>query len=139
MKSFCTSIFIPNLKDEFAINVLGTESNVERCPILNTLTPADLPLDDICPNKLAAVLNNSSSVSFNSAIVAVISSTTKNRSGTSFNLSYSFFLRRDFLRSEEHTSELQSRGHLVCRLLLEKKNRKMGVANRSISNRGRAR
>src|SRR5690625_6039862 len=27
-------------------------------------------------------------------------------------------------RSEEHTSELQSRGHLVCRLLLEKKKRK---------------
>src|SRR5690625_6033075 len=27
----------------------------------------------------------------------------------------------DMLRSEEHTSELQSRGHLVCRLLLEKK------------------
>src|SRR5690625_5780337 len=27
-------------------------------------------------------------------------------------------------RSEEHTSELQSRGHLVCRLLLEKKNKK---------------
>src|SRR5439155_20190508 len=32
-------------------------------------------------------------------------------------------------RSEEHTSELQSRGHLVCRLLLEKKkkNRKSGL------------
>src|SRR5690625_2432596 len=31
-------------------------------------------------------------------------------------------LRRDIPeRSEEHTSELQSRGHLVCRLLLEKK------------------
>src|SRR5437660_1969576 len=28
------------------------------------------------------------------------------------------------LRSEEHTSELQSRGHLVCRLLLEKKKNK---------------
>src|SRR5690625_6486072 len=27
----------------------------------------------------------------------------------------------DPTRSEEHTSELQSRGHLVCRLLLEKK------------------
>src|SRR5690554_7594647 len=27
-----------------------------------------------------------------------------------------------YLRSEEHTSELQSRPHLVCRLLLEKKN-----------------
>src|SRR5207253_11261090 len=30
-----------------------------------------------------------------------------------------------FRRSEEHTSELQSRGHLVCRLLLEKKNTKI--------------
>src|SRR5256884_9881214 len=29
--------------------------------------------------------------------------------------------RRRILRSEEHTSELQSRLHLVCRLLLEKK------------------
>src|SRR5258708_30746530 len=28
----------------------------------------------------------------------------------------------DFNRSEEHTSELQSPDHLVCRLLLEKKN-----------------
>src|SRR2546422_8346318 len=28
---------------------------------------------------------------------------------------------RDLSRSEEHTSELQSRLHLVCRLLLEKK------------------
>src|SRR5690554_3088125 len=27
----------------------------------------------------------------------------------------------DYIRSEEHTSELQSRPHLVCRLLLEKK------------------
>src|SRR2546429_6024709 len=29
------------------------------------------------------------------------------------------------LRSEEHTSELQSRLHLVCRLLLEKKNNRI--------------
>src|SRR2546422_8485690 len=29
-----------------------------------------------------------------------------------------------YLRSEEHTSELQSRLHLVCRLLLEKKKKK---------------
>src|SRR5207253_9071461 len=28
------------------------------------------------------------------------------------------------IRSEEHTSELQSRGHLVCRLLLEKKKKR---------------
>src|SRR5439155_14029436 len=30
-----------------------------------------------------------------------------------------------FKRSEEHTSELQSRGHLVCRLLLEKKKKEI--------------
>src|SRR5690625_7027964 len=33
-------------------------------------------------------------------------------------------------RSEEHTSELQSRGHLVCRLLLEKK--KQNIKNKHI-------
>src|SRR2546422_4125189 len=32
---------------------------------------------------------------------------------------------RKLLRSEEHTSELQSRLHLVCRLLLEKKKKKI--------------
>src|ERR1039458_8778231 len=32
------------------------------------------------------------------------------------------------LRSEEHTSELQSLRHLVCRLLLEKKNKFVGQA-----------
>src|SRR2546422_7482 len=40
----------------------------------------------------------------------------------------SLFLARDrfgILRSEEHTSELQSRLHLVCRLLLEKKKKKI--------------
>src|SRR3989449_6432134 len=36
-------------------------------------------------------------------------------------------------RSEEHTSELQSRLHLVCRLLLEKKNE---TINRLIEARG---
>src|SRR5947209_9946930 len=33
------------------------------------------------------------------------------------------FLERPTVRSEEHTSELQSRQYLVCRLLLEKKNK----------------
>src|SRR5690625_7029986 len=40
-------------------------------------------------------------------------------------------------RSEEHTSELQSRGHLVCRLLLEKKkkehNRTLRQDNNDVS------
>src|SRR2546422_1240390 len=36
-------------------------------------------------------------------------------------------------RSEEHTSELQSRLHLVCRLLLEKKNRSTPATSQACS------
>src|SRR2546427_3531167 len=42
---------------------------------------------------------------------------------------------RDGMRSEEHTSELQSQSNLVCRLLLEKK--KKGQALRAPRARGR--
>src|SRR4249920_4191526 len=38
-------------------------------------------------------------------------------------------------RSEEHTSELQSRPHLVCRLLLEKKNKHKAPDSRQKNNR----
>src|SRR2546422_6061264 len=38
---------------------------------------------------------------------------------------------RHHQRSEEHTSELQSRLHLVCRLLLEKKKKKQRQTKRS--------
>src|SRR5947209_16009839 len=38
-------------------------------------------------------------------------------------------LRQRRLRSEEHTSELQSRQYLVCRLLLEKKKKKKYTIN----------
>src|SRR2546422_6113468 len=40
---------------------------------------------------------------------------------------------KGMVRSEEHTSELQSRLHLVCRLLLEKK-KKINVRNKATSN-----
>src|SRR5207253_3947397 len=36
-------------------------------------------------------------------------------------------------RSEEHTSELQSRGHLVCRLLLEKKNNNRNTGSSALA------
>src|SRR5690554_7483611 len=43
------------------------------------------------------------------------------------------FLITSSVRSEEHTSELQSRPHLVCRLLLEKKKKK--ITNGLVSNK----
>src|SRR3712207_914429 len=42
-----------------------------------------------------------------------------------FNFEYAPFDQLNFNRSEEHTSELQSRQYLVCRLLLEKKKKQI--------------
>src|SRR2546422_5288759 len=43
-------------------------------------------------------------------------------------------VERPLERSEEHTSELQSRLHLVCRLLLEKKNHRIGDGEAAVEN-----
>src|SRR2546422_9700576 len=43
--------------------------------------------------------------------------------GTAYPVFVAYVMRDVDARSEEHTSELQSRLHLVCRLLLEKKKR----------------
>src|SRR2546427_6101694 len=42
-----------------------------------------------------------------------------------------FMLETGDLRSEEHTSELQSQSNLVCRLLLEKKKKRGSTAHRN--------
>src|SRR5438874_5445831 len=47
---------------------------------------------------------------------------------------YRFRIRMDSLRSEEHTSELQSRRDLVCRLLLEKKKKNIKKKKRKSIN-----
>src|SRR5438034_4481741 len=39
-----------------------------------------------------------------------------------------------YIRSEEHTSELQSHSDLVCRLLLEKKKKKKKIIKKTIKN-----
>src|SRR2546430_7152411 len=44
----------------------------------------------------------------------------------------------NFLRSEEHTSELQSQSNLVCRLLLEKKKKKLVYMIPTTSSKPRA-
>src|SRR2546425_8656181 len=43
---------------------------------------------------------------------------------------------RGTARSEEHTSELQSLAYLVCRLLLEKKKKKVSTRNTTENTRG---
>src|SRR5437870_11475557 len=60
------------------------------------------------------------------ATVLVVSMLTRYPLGVAKVLPFTVHSAGDYLaaRSEEHTSELQSRGHLVCRLLLEKKKQK---------------
>src|SRR3712207_8364677 len=49
-------------------------------------------------------------------------------------VSFAWF-RLHSLRSEEHTSELQSRQYLVCRLLLEKKKKQLQQIHQDVTNR----
>src|SRR2546422_8107661 len=55
----------------------------------------------------------------------------RNATGSCFDVAASSSMKLSMtklLRSEEHTSELQSRLHLVCRLLLEKKKKSKNLA-----------
>src|SRR5690554_7363319 len=79
-----------------------------------------LSLHDALPISLSEIIEY--------AILLIISLSSKpsNMSRYSFSLLWpNIIYRLDIWRSEEHTSELQSRPHLVCRLLLEKKKKKI--------------
>src|SRR5437870_7864895 len=56
---------------------------------------------------------------------------TSSRVAPSLQLSGMVYFSARTSRSEEHTSELQSRGHLVCRLLLEKKKKNLTIPYRT--------
>src|SRR5690554_7098020 len=58
-------------------------------------------------------------------IVATMPPIINNISGSNILTNASTVFSKVVSRSEEHTSELQSRPHLVCRLLLEKKKKKI--------------
>src|SRR2546422_5787727 len=68
---------------------------------------------------------------------------TRRREGMCFALDGGVWLHHHTLRgepmvrSEEHTSELQSRLHLVCRLLLEKKKKKLRIYRRCLTTHDR--
>src|SRR5690625_6903742 len=99
--------------------VLGILSDPTRVRIVLALRQAEeLPV-----NALAEIVEKTpSGVSQHLAKLRMARLVTTRRKGTSvlYRLADEHALAV-VIRSEEHTSELQSRGHLVCRLLLEKK------------------
>src|SRR5690625_6268570 len=81
--------------------------------------------EDMYPNKPLSLLGHSLGSVFARCYIQehdanieklILSGTVNYVPGVSFGI----MLGKLIARSEEHTSELQSRGHLVCRLLLEK-------------------
>src|SRR5436305_14616825 len=62
----------------------------------------------------------------------IVAKTTGDRAGEPviLDVPFDFQYHNVTPRSEEHTSELQSRPHLVCRLLLEKKKKKIEVSRK---------
>src|SRR2546426_2590279 len=57
------------------------------------------------------------------------------RTRTNFHTLDRWLYNAGVLRSEEHTSELQSPCNLVCRLLLEKKKKNIGITSRTAHDR----
>src|SRR5206468_10566819 len=91
--------------------------NAPPPPDISTLSLHDaLPISAFAPARAAAASSRRRCRSRTAATVAhpraPVSSSASRR------------MMRQVLRSEEHTSELQSRSDLVCRLLLEKKKNK---------------
>src|SRR5690625_6901011 len=101
---------------------------IERCKSL-----IDVPIQEICflelakPNIAAGIAMCVASGATHITVVPILL-LTANHAKEDIPLEIETGMKKyadvSFTRSEEHTSELQSRGHLVCRLLLEKKKKR---------------
>src|SRR3712207_961360 len=75
-------------------------------------------------NKITSIKNQSrSGTCWDYSTLSFFEAEILKNTGKTYDLCESFVANKTYMdRSEEHTSELQSRQYLVCRLLLEKKN-----------------
>src|SRR2546425_6987587 len=104
---------------------LHTRSPPERHPPTTDLPPASrVPTDPRCLSPIPRATNSvaravdGSLYRLRDEICLRYSSASSSTNATALT-----HKTHEFLRSEEHTSELQSLAYLVCRLLLEKKNK----------------
>src|SRR3712207_8467105 len=88
-----------------------------------------LSLHDALPISTTTTASSSTwcSTSVSSGRSASYAATTRSRPTTSTTSMSTACCSARVRRSEEHTSELQSRQYLVCRLLLEKKNKNQNI------------
>src|SRR5699024_11504102 len=105
LNNFATCIAVPSIVFSAIFPLKPSVTTTSAVPSIKS-RPSILPI------KLIGALCNCLKVFFINVLPFVSSVPTFNKAT----------LGRGILRSEEHTSELQSRFDLVCRLLLEKKN-----------------
>src|SRR5690625_4386742 len=113
------------------ISVFSSLSTRENCP--SSICAVKSPSTYSITTRWPSLFENSPTNRFFSSLFNVVTGSTlsfvlKGRSRTvstaSNHISPAVAPDKFVNRSEEHTSELQSRGHLVCRLLLEKKKKR---------------
>src|SRR5690625_6777832 len=90
-------------------------------PQVPTLTPAARAILDAAGDLFYDRGINAVGVDTVAAAAGTTKKTLYDQFGSKAALAVAYLSERDQSRSEEHTSELQSRGHLVCRLLLERR------------------
>src|SRR5690625_6435226 len=96
----------------------GLEARV-RWPRVGRVRVADLLLEQLIPQAVQGLIELGADVKLAKHYGGILTERARTgRNGARWQIDTVTSLE---LRSEEHTSELQSRGHLVCRLLLEKK------------------
>src|SRR5690625_5500119 len=102
--------FVKMLHNILGWNIMHIQQNINTDVEINSLT--DLP-------KLKVLLESSNMKINKSQLARELG--VDRRTVDKYLDGYTRKTTRNKSRSEEHTSELQSRGHLVCRLLLENK------------------
>src|SRR5690554_7539240 len=115
LKEVLKRVDVITINDEEARQLSGEYSLVKAAEIIQTMGPKFVVIKK---GEHGALLFNNAQVFFAPALPLkeVFDPT---GAGDTFAGGFSGYLAQQ--RSEEHTSELQSRPHLVCRLLLEKK------------------
>src|SRR5690554_7144472 len=96
--------------------VIGDEFNKPYMQSLRQFLAQQKAEDKVIYPPMPLIFNAFNHTPFEQVRVVIIGQDPYHGEGQAHGLSFS-------VRSEEHTSELQSRPHLVCRLLLEKKNK----------------
>src|SRR5439155_1516314 len=111
-------LLVPGMGDD----VQTFKAGVMEIADVFVINKADRPGADRVEQEVAAMLSiGPRTDAWRPPILKTVATTAEGIAGLREALDRFREARRCLPRSEEHTSELQSRGHLVCRLLLEKK------------------